>query len=185
MPWPLLAFCTPSGRKLTTRLQDRWPLDFENERYEVAEIMLRRDQDVYKTGDRAAGKIKKEKEVARLAAWEAKDSAVVAGWAKRTELTMDLDEANRLVEVGKPMECTEPKVYDRCGPTEDPPTREQIEAQRLFSDFTIFQGAHADAGNITGKQLKSYGDGAKEAGNMFRKLGREDGFDAMFTFRFS
>eukprot|EP00729_Bicosta_minor_P003636 gene3636-6837_t len=200
----------PRGRKLTTRLQDRWPLDEETERYDVAEIMLRRHQDVYRTADRTAGNIKKEKEVARLAAWEAKDAQVVAGWEKKQRerwqrttkgdtykkaeiqaqssgcpIAMTLEEAQRLVDAGKPATCTVAGVYQHCGPVEPPPARAEIEAQRLFSDFTIFQGKDADVGNITGKQIKTYGQGSKEAGNLFRKLGREDGFDAMFTYRFS
>ena len=108
----------PRGRKLTTRLQDRWPLDHENERFEVAEIRLRKEADVYKTQDRAAGKVKKQKEVERLAAWEAKDGAVVTGWTTRTNRVMGLEEANNLLKVGKPAVCTTPGVYDRCGPTE-------------------------------------------------------------------
>jgi hypothetical protein len=130
----------PRGRKLTTRLQDRWPLDVENERYDVAEITLRRHTDVYKAADRAAGKVKKQNEADRLALWESKDAAVVADWERKTARSMGLDEAQRLVEVGKPLVCDVVGVYDRCGPTESPPSREHIEKQRLFSDFTIFQG---------------------------------------------
>ena len=191
----------PRGRKLTTRLQDRWPLDAETERFEVAEIVLRRSEDVYRTADRAAGKIKKRSEVARLAAWESKDLKVVEGWEKQNAqkrshkgggpvgagISMSLREAQRLVEVGKPATCTVPGVYKNCGLAEPPPARDEIEAQRLFSDFTIFQGKEVDASNgvTTGKQVKTYGQGSKEAGNLFRELGREDGFDAMFTYRFS
>jgi hypothetical protein len=130
----------PRGRKLTTRLQDRWPLDVENERYDVAEITLRRHTDVYKAADRAAGKVKKQNEADRLALWESKDAAVVADWERKTARSMGLDEAQRLVEVGKPLVCDVVGVYDRCGPTESPPSRDHIEKQRLFSDFTIFQG---------------------------------------------
>lgn len=152
----------------------RWPLDEETERYDVAEIMLRRHQDVYRTADRTAGNIKKEKEVARLAAWEAKDAQVVAGWEKKQRerwqrttkgdtckkgaagggggggggsvrrggggigevatsaeiqaqssgcpIAMTLEEAQRLVDAGKPATCTVAGVYQHCGPVEPPPS---------------------------------------------------------------
>jgi hypothetical protein len=65
-----------------------------------------------------------------------------------------------------------------------------VEPGLIVNPGPIYRGAwragkEADLGNITGKQVKTYGDGCKEAGNLFRELGREDGFDAMFTFRFS
>ena len=37
----------PRGRKLTTRLQERWPLDEENDRFEAAEAYGRIRSDVY------------------------------------------------------------------------------------------------------------------------------------------
>ena len=36
---------------------------------------------------------------------------------------------------------------------------------------------------MTGK--RNWDNGCKEAANLFKKLGRGDGFDAMFAFRFS
>merc|ERR1712176_1202589 len=41
------------SKKLTTRLQERWPLDVENERFEAAEVVDRLRKDVYRAADRA------------------------------------------------------------------------------------------------------------------------------------
>ena len=80
--------------------------------------------------------------------------------------------ANAL-EAGPPEACATAGVYYKCGLAEAPPTREEIDAQRLFADFAILQGKEG--------YETSYQDAAK----LFKDLGRMDGFDAMFAYRFS
>ena len=44
----------PRGRKLTTRLQERWPLDRERERYEAAAATRRLAGGAHRAAERAA-----------------------------------------------------------------------------------------------------------------------------------
>ena len=74
----------PRGRKLTTRLQDRWPFDQEQERYETAEVVMRFEDDIYRTADREAGIVQKAGEASRLEAWEVRDKAALCMWRARS-----------------------------------------------------------------------------------------------------
>lgn len=163
----------PRGRKLTTRLQERWPLDSENDRFEVAEIMDRLRKDAYRSADRAEGRRFKAGEKERLEKQEAGDRARLNTWrAANGGRDMPDSEVDQLLSAGPPTKCSTKGVYLKCG-CEDPPTMEEIDAQRLFKDFSIFQGKEGFEA--------AYQDAAKT----FKELGRMDGFDAMFTYRFS
>eukprot|EP00929_Paragymnodinium_shiwhaense_P094863 TRINITY_DN55695_c0_g1_i1.p1 TRINITY_DN55695_c0_g1~~TRINITY_DN55695_c0_g1_i1.p1 ORF type:complete len:385 (+),score=82.60 TRINITY_DN55695_c0_g1_i1:91-1245(+) len=168
----------PRGRKLTTRLQERWPLDQEVERFEAAEVMMKQAKDVYRRQDRDVlasggnGPKFKAGEKERLEKAEAEDMARLKSWEAQAGRTMDLEEVNKLVEAGPPAKCTTPGIYFKCG-CEAPPTREEVESKRLFKEFTIFAGKEGFEA--------SYQDAAK----IFKDLGRMDGFDQMFTYRFS
>eukprot|EP00854_Cymbomonas_tetramitiformis_P018650 gene18650-22264_t len=70
----------PRGRKLTTRLQERWPLDGEEERFEIAEIIRGLEEDRYRAADRAAGKVKKPGEAERLEERELRDKERLKRW---------------------------------------------------------------------------------------------------------
>lgn len=163
----------PRGRKLTTRLQERWPLDQEHDRFEAAEVVLRVRDDTYRAADRASGVAKfKPGERERLEKQEAADLALLKRWEANASRVMDHDEAVKLVEAGPPEKCTVPGVYWKCG-FETPPSREEVEAKRIFKDFSIFTGKEGFE--------SSYQDAAK----IFKDLGRMDGFDYMFAYRFS
>lgn len=185
------------------RLQDRWPLDGEDERYEVACIVQRLKEDKYRAAERAEGLVKKAGEAerlakreaedrARLGAWVAQAGRAITGWSRaalaprRCVLSRNAGSAligavpsdtelETLLAAGPPATCTTAGVYDRCGGSA-PPSVEEIDGQRLFSGFEVFGdggGGEGWAGDIKG------------AAKLFDKLGRPDGFDAMFTFRFS
>lgn len=49
----------PRGRKLVTRLQERWPLDQEVDRYEAAIVVQKLKDDAYRKADREAAEVKK------------------------------------------------------------------------------------------------------------------------------
>jgi hypothetical protein len=138
----------PRGRKLTTRLQERWPFDDDTERYEVAQMMRRLKEDKHRAADRAAGLIKKAAEVERLATWEAEERALVDAWSARHKRTMGPEEVEALLHAGPP---------------------------QLFPDFHVYGADEGDGfvGDIKG------------AAKVFEGLNRMDGFDAMFTYRFS
>jgi hypothetical protein len=196
----------PRGRKLTTRLQERWPLDDEQERYEAALIWLKVERDAYRAADRADGMTAmKTGERERLEALEAADRAQLRKWEERERerrrqasrsggaghggdgsifgaesaeggaVLLDAELAQRLADAGPPASCVTPGVYAGCGPCGTPPTREEIDGRRLFDNFTVFSGA---AGT-------GYESACREVSPVFKQLGRMDGFDAMFTYRFS
>eukprot|EP00239_Pterosperma_sp_CCMP1384_P002017 CAMPEP_0197852388 /NCGR_PEP_ID=MMETSP1438-20131217/20470_1 /TAXON_ID=1461541 /ORGANISM="Pterosperma sp., Strain CCMP1384" /LENGTH=58 /DNA_ID=CAMNT_0043466423 /DNA_START=96 /DNA_END=269 /DNA_ORIENTATION=- len=50
------------------------------------------------------------------------------------------DEKDMLLAAGPPHGCTAMGVYTKCGSCEEPPSPEEIDAQRIFDDFTVFQG---------------------------------------------
>jgi hypothetical protein len=162
----------PRGRKLTTRLQERWPLDDELERYEAAHVMQKLKDDAYKSADREAGTIKKLGEKERLEKQEAEDRALLKAWEQKQNRKLQDAEVENLIEAGPPAKCTTVGVYKQCG-CEEPPSEQEINGQRIFQDFTIFTGK---AGFEASYQ---------EAAKIFKELGRMDGFDAMFTYRFS
>lgn len=165
----------PRGRKLTTRLQERWPLDQEQDRYEAAQIMNRLKEDQYRSKDREADpKTVKFKpgERERLEKLEVDDKAILKTWESKHGRTMDDAEVDKLVEAGPPAQCTTPGVYFKCG-CEEPPTREEVETHRVFKDFTIFTGKEGFEA--------SYQDAAK----IFKDMDLMYGFDFMFAYRFS
>lgn len=160
----------PRGRKLTTRLQERWPLDEEDERYEVAKALDRKANDAYKTETRKGLK-KAERE--KLERTEEDDKKLTSEWQNKKKCLMDMEEVKVLLDAGRPAWCTTPGVYDRCG-CEEPPTDEEITKQRLFDDFTIY--THSS---------DPYKPACTEAAQLFKDLGHMEGFDAMFAYRFS
>jgi hypothetical protein len=162
----------PRGRKLTTRLQERWPRDQETERFEAAEIAQRFKNDTYKAADREAGLIKKAGEKERLEKLEKEDRARLNAWTRSTGCSLSDADVDKLIKAGPPSKCTKSGVYFKCG-CEEPPSREEIENNRIFKDFTVFTGK---AGFEASYQ---------EAGKIFKDMGQMNGFDAMFTYRFS
>ena len=174
----------PRGRKLTTRLQERWPLDDESDRHDAAAAAHQiRHADTYaklsaadgtaEGGGGAAVKFKPG-ERDRLEGLLAKDTQLLAGWEASAGRTMSKDEVAQLMEAGPPEKCTSPGVYPTCGlMCTEPPTREDVDSRRIFKDFSIFSGT------------EGYEACYPEAGALFKSLGKSGGFDAMFTYRFS
>mmetsp|Transcript_56703 Transcript_56703/g.124316 ORF Transcript_56703/g.124316 Transcript_56703/m.124316 type:complete len:367 (+) Transcript_56703:17-1117(+) len=161
----------PRGRKLTTRLQERWPLDKEVDRYEAAVIEHKLRTDAYRSEDRSGGKVKfKPGEADRLEKQEKEDKEILANWKHATGKTLSSDEISKLVDAGHPSKCTTPGVYAGCG-CEEPPSLEEINRQRLFKDFTIFGTGYE--GCYT------------EAAKVFKDIDAMHGFHAMFDYRFS
>ena len=160
----------PRGRKLTTRLQERWPLDEENDRFEAAEACGRIRSDVHRKADRDAGKAFKPGEAERLASFEAQDKERLATWERASGRALADEEVDALLAAGPPAKCRTSGVYTKCG-CEPPPTREEIEARRYWKDFEILG--------------KGYEGSYQEAAPLFKEIGRMDGFDAMFAYRFS
>lgn len=163
----------PRGRKLTTRLQERWPLDAEQDRYEVAEVRQRLFDDTYRIADREAGVVKKADEVARLAAWEAKERRRLEEWEAAAKRVMPREEVEGLIAAGPPTTCKTAGVYSQCGGCEEPPSADAVDSQRYWDEFTVFQGKEGYEGCY------------KDAAKTFEALGRMDGFDFMFNYRFS
>jgi hypothetical protein len=165
----------PRGRKLTTRLQERWPLDEETDRHDaaVAAHQVRHADTYAKLGDESEAKFKPgERE--RLEGLLAKDTQTLADWEAQSGRRMGADEIAALVAAGPPEECAAPGVYPSCGPAcTEPPSREDVDSRRIFKEFSIFRGT------------EGYEACYPEAGALFKSLGKSDGFDAMFTFRFS
>ena len=118
----------PRGRKLTTRLQERWPLDEESERHDaaVAAHQVRHAETYAKLaaaiGEGAGGgggavvNVKfKPGERERLEGLLAKDQQILADWERAASRTMAEDEVSMLLEAGPPEKCTTPGVYPTCG----------------------------------------------------------------------
>jgi hypothetical protein len=83
-------------------------------------------------------------------------------------------EIAQLVAAGPPDRCTTPGVYPHCGlACEAAPSAGEVASRRLFKDFSV----------LTGKE--GYERSYEEAGALFKSMGKSDGFDAMFSFRFS
>ncbi len=164
----------PRGRKLTTRLQERWPLDEETERHDAA-VAAHQVRYANAYSKLHAGDAKfKPGEQERLEGLLAKDMQTLADWEARAGRVMEADEVAALVAAGPPSECTTQGVYPSCGPAcTEPPSRDQVDSRRIFKDFSIFRGT------------EGYEACYPEAGALFKSLGKSDGFDAMFTFRFS
>ena len=164
----------PRGRKLTTRLQERWPLDEETERHDAAvaahQVRYANTYSKLQSGDSKF----KPGEQQRLEGSLAKDMQTLADWEARVGRAIEEDEVAALVAAGPPSVCTTPGVYPSCGPAcTEPPSRDQVNSRRIFKDFSIFRGT------------EGYEACYPEAGALFKSLGKSDGFDAMFTFRFS
>jgi len=165
------------SKKLTTRLQEHWPLDVENERFEAAEVMARLQKDVYRAADRADEKKKfKAGERERLEQQEAGDKARLEAWKvanNNRELTDAEIEA--LMAAGPPAKCTTKGVYFKCG-CEEPPTLEEVNARRCFQDFTILP--NIEEGHALPPDLKTFSKICKDGGLM-------NGFHDTFDYRFS
>lgn len=165
------------SKKLTTRLQERWPLDFENERYEAAEVMARLQKDVYRAADRADEKKKfKAGERERLEEQEIGDKARLDAWKvanNNRELTDA--EVEALMAAGPPGKCTTKGVYFKCG-CEEPPTLEEINSRRCFQDFTILP--NTEEGHSLAPDLRVFSKICKDRGLM-------NGFHETFDYRFS
>lgn len=221
------------GRKLTTRLQDRYPLDGEVEKYEVAVLMKKYEETVSGSSSAAAGlapsldwkSLTKEKisdwvdahdqkglirkkrkthdsDLAYIAAWIAKHgktkfqqvfldprpSPALAA-VTTTRAGAPAPSANQVDDTGStvlpgflhyafaghPEECELPGIYYKCGKAVALGLSEacelaELEQQRLFTDFKI---------------ITEEDGGYREAGKLLNSLGAMEGFDAMFTYRFS
>ena len=165
------------SKKLTTRLQERWPLDTENERFEAAEVMDRLRKDTYRAADRADESKKfKAGERERLEQQEAGDKARLQAW-KDANNNQDLTDAevDELVAAGPPAKCITKGVYFKCG-CEEPPTLEEINAKRCFQDFTILP--NLEEGHALPPDLRTFSKLCKERGLM-------SGFHETFDYRFS
>jgi hypothetical protein len=83
-------------------------------------------------------------------------------------------EIDTLLAAGPPETCTTAGVYAHCGPAAaGPPPQADVQARRLFDDFSVLAGKDG--------YERSY----EEAGALLRAMGKSDGFDAMFSYRFS
>mmetsp|Transcript_74365 Transcript_74365/g.123301 ORF Transcript_74365/g.123301 Transcript_74365/m.123301 type:complete len:370 (+) Transcript_74365:69-1178(+) len=165
------------SKKLTTRLQERWPLDVENEKFEAAEVMDRIRKDAYRTADRADESKKfKAGERERLEQQEAGDKARLQAWKdanKNQELTDA--EVDALVAAGPPAKCTTKGIYFKCG-CEEPPTLEEVNSRRCFQDFTILP--NLEEGHALPPDLRTFSKLCKDRG-------LTTGFHETFDYRFS
>jgi hypothetical protein len=165
------------SKKLTTRLQERWPLDPENERFEAAEVMDRLRRDAYRKADRRDESRKfKAGERDRLEEQEAGDRARLQAW-KDASSNQELTDAeiDALVAAGPPARCTTRGVYFKCG-CEEPPTLEEVNAKRCFQDFTILP--NVEDGHALPPDLRAFSKICKDRGLM-------GGFHDTFDYRFS
>lgn len=165
------------SKKLTTRLQERWPLDAENERFEAAEVIDRLRKDAYRAADRA-DKSKKFKagERERLEEQEAGDKARLQAWKDANDNQELTDaEVDALVAAGPPGKCTKKGVYFKCG-CEEPPTLEEVNARRCFEDFSILP--HVEEGHALPPDLRAFSKICKDRG-------LTNGFHETFDYRFS
>lgn len=172
----------PRGRKLTTRLQERWPLDDEVERYEAAKAKQNLVDDVHKKARREneiPSKLKQNQilQNQRLAAWEESDRALVQAFEEKYRIKISVEEMNQLVSAGPPTfesvhKASLKEVYAMLM---DPPTDEDIQERRKFKDFSVLTG-----GNNSG-----YETAYQDAGVLLKKMEMKHGFDAMFAYRFS
>lgn len=82
---------------------------------------------------------------------------------------------NQVVSIaaGPPTTCKTAGVYSQCGGCEEPPSADAVDSQRYWDEFTVFQGKEGYEGCY------------KDAAKTFEALGRMDGFDFMFNYRFS
>lgn len=170
-------YVSTHSKKLTTRLQERWPLDVENERFEAAEVIDRLRRDAYRAADRADEKKKwKTGERERLEEQEAGDQARLDAW-KVANSNRELSDAEVevLVKAGPPGKCSTKGVYFKCG-CEEPPTAEEINARRSFEDFTILP--NIEEGHSLAPDLRAFSKICKDRG-------LTDGFHETFDYRFS
>lgn len=170
-------YVSTHSKKLTTRLQERWPLDIENERFEAAEVIGRLRKDVYRAADRADEKKKfKTGERERLEQQEASDKARLEAWkAANNGRELTDAEVDTLVAAGPPAKCTTRGIYHKCG-CEEPPTLEEVNARRCFQDFTILP--NLEERQTLPPDLKEFSQICKDRGLM-------GGFHETFDYRFS
>lgn len=165
------------GKKLTTRLQERWPLDVENERFEAAEVIDRLRRDVYRAVDRADDTKKfKAGERERLEEQEAGDKARLEAWkVANNGRELSDTEVEALMAAGPPAKCTTRGVYFKCG-CEEPPTLEEVNARRCFHDFTILP--NLEEGHALNPDLQTFSKMCKDRELMA-------GFHETFDYRYS
>jgi hypothetical protein len=172
----------PRGRKLTTRLQERWPLDYEIDRYEAARARKNLLEDLHQRARREqeqgvaktkGNKQNKVLENERLAAWEKKDRQLLEVFENMRKEKMTDEEMNVLVDCGPPsMGNNASQVYLRLG---QGVAGSDVDKQRKFSNFTVLTG-----GNNSG-----YETAYQDAGVLLTNMDMKHGFDAMFAYRFS
>jgi len=152
----------PRGRKLTTRWQERLPYDEELNRFECAEAIRNLENDKNFEG-------KKDR---RLAIFREKDEEIVSKFGRK----MDEKEVSELIGAGPPsLKCeydsSQNSVY---GNLMEEMTTKRISAMRKWKDFSVITNDKND-----------YEGCYQEAGRVLTSMGLKEGFDAMFSYRFS
>jgi len=147
----------PRGRKCTTRWQEYLPGDVKAEKWEYAQAVSR-----LRTGNSedVANTKKAEREKAMKEKNDEKDREAIAAFVKKHGKSLEEEEVDKLILLEGPEEF------------KGELSKEDIDAYRIFKDFTVFVD-------------KDYEGSYQEAGKIFKEMGRSDGFDAMFAFRFS
>ena len=98
----------PRGRKLTTRLQERWPLDDEMMRYNVAKARKNIIDDIHQSVKRSNEivnkviKANKKAENERLQKWEEDDKLLLKTFEEKRQLKMNDLEMEALLCLGPP-----------------------------------------------------------------------------------
>ena len=103
---------------------------------------------------------KQEREREMMEEMEKKDQALVAAFSEKYKRALGGEEAAKLSKLEQPE------------PFEGELLEEDVNQYRIFSDFTVFVD-------------KDYEGSYQEAGKIFKEMGRSDGFEAMFSYRFS
>lgn len=165
------------SKKLTTRLQERWPLDVENERFEAAEVMDRLRRDAYRAADRKDDTKKfKTGERERLEVQEAGDKARLEAWkVANNGRVLTNAEVDELMAAGPPAKCATKGVYFKCG-CEEAPTLLEVNERRRFNDFTILP--NLEEGHSLNPDLQTFTKLCQDRGLMA-------GFHETFDYRFS
>jgi hypothetical protein len=152
----------PRGRKCTTRWQERFPGDSINDEWEVACSMKRLEALLIEEGDGVKSKSKSE----RNEEIRKKEEDFINAYYNNKSNGKQQVERMTTERIDTLSSLTSPP------PFEGELTEAEIDGFRIFPEFSIL-----DSGDYSG----SY----QAAGALFKEMGRSDGFDTMFGYRFS
>jgi hypothetical protein len=204
----------PRGRKLTTRLQERWPLDDEIMRYDVAKARKNIMEDIHQSVKRSkeiANKVvkaNKKAENERLQKWEEDDKLLVKTFEGKRKLKMNDLEMEALLFLGPPTvsnikkntSSNETTVMSKKqdnnkndGSSRDEKIKIADQQQHVYHVLKkTYSKEEIDLKRkfqsftvLTGGNNSGYESAYQDAGVLLTREGLKYGFDAMFSYRFS